>query len=89
MGYMGFGMNKDVYTRKARRPSTKIRDFFRKETVSKTIPNSENKAGISKEQLDLIKVKIRKKATRKKRINVIMMLVTIAVLYFLFWYFVE
>ncbi len=89
MGYMGFGMNKDVYTRKARKPSSRLRDLFRSETKSKISESTSLKKDISSEEMEQIKREIRKKAKKQRIINIFWMLITISILYFLFWYFIE
>lgn len=59
MGYMGFGMRKEVYTRKPRQPFKKQRERFKKELGRWSIQSGQSKSSISKAEIEKIKQKIR------------------------------
>ncbi|MFC4721423.1 hypothetical protein ACFO5O_03755 [Geojedonia litorea] len=85
MGYMGFGMNKDVYTRKPRKPSKKLRELFEAELRGKISNPKNGKQNFTKDEIEQVKRKIRKNIKLNKIKNVTIYFITTLLLFSLFW----
>ncbi|RIA10532.1 hypothetical protein OE09_2397 [Flavobacteriaceae bacterium MAR_2010_72] len=82
---MGFGMNKDVYTRKPRKPSKKLRELFEAELKGKISNSKSGKQNFTKDEIEEAKRRIRKHIKLTKIINITIFLITTLLLFILFW----
>ena len=60
MGYMGFGMRKEVYTRMPRKPYVMLRKLIETELSYKKYKSQRILKDFTKEQIEEVKSKIRK-----------------------------
>lgn len=65
MGYMGFGMRKEVYTRKPKQPFVKLRKLYEIELSHKKRGLKDNSKKFTRAQIEEVKSNIRKKIKRE------------------------
>lgn len=65
MGYMGFGMRKEVYTRKPKQPFVKLRKLYEIELSHKKSGLKDNSKKFTRAQIEEVKSNIRKKIKRE------------------------
>jgi hypothetical protein len=86
MGYMGFGMRKEVYNRKPRKPFAKLKKLYDQELrKSGTIKNSENRR-FSKTEIQEVKERIRRRIRKEKQKDVFLTILSFVILIVLVWY---
>lgn len=79
MGYMGFGMRKEVYTRKPRKPFKKLKKLLDIE-LKKGHKKGIQKSDFTKEEIAIAKAKIREKLKAKKEKELLITIFAICVI---------
>ena len=86
MGYMGFGMKREVYTRKPKQPFKKLRKIYENELYSKKYKSQGNGKSFSKAEVERIKSKIRKDFKKANIRHSILVAICAFITLILFWY---
>ena len=87
MGYMGFGMRKEVYTRKPRKPFVKLKQLYLCE-LDQSSNNSNKKLEFAKAQIEAAKSRIRKKIKKEKQKNIFVSILVLLILSVVIWFIV-
>lgn len=66
MGYMGFGMRKEVYTRKPKQPFVKLRKLYEAELNSNKPISKTNIPRFTSQQVKDAKIAVREKIKKQK-----------------------
>ena len=84
MGYMGFGMRKEVYTRKPRKPFVKLKQLYLCE-LGQSSNNPNNKLEFTKAQIEAAKSRIRKKIKKERQKKIFVSILVLLILSLIIW----
>ena len=87
MGYMGFGMRKEVYTHKPRKPFTKLKELYKQELRKTHGTNSLESHKLSRSEQEQIKNRIRREIKKERQRTFVLTLIVLLTIIAAAWYF--
>ncbi len=87
MGYMGFGMRKEVYSRKPKKPFIKLRKLYESEISKEKKQKINTESRFTKEEVEIVKSRIRRKI-KKENIRDRILYISIVLILFSLLFFI-